>query len=136
MKAVNQSLPKSQTDGLGTFWTLTPEAVCVTLHCELGGLSSSEAERRLAQYGPNSDAETKADSLLRAVFRRLLEPLSLILGLVVALLATRVLLGRPVLDSLMFAVALAVGLTPELLPMITTVTLSRGAMRMAEHKDI
>ena len=62
MRAVNQSLPKGQTDGLGTFWTLTPEAVCVTLHCELGGLSSSEAERRLAQYGPNSDAETKADS--------------------------------------------------------------------------
>jgi Mg2+-importing ATPase len=319
MKAVNQSLPKSQTDGLGTFWTLTPEAVCVTLHCELGGLSSGEAERRLAQYGPNSDAETKADSLLRAVFRRLLEPLSLILlaagivsvvtgdavggsiivailalsigldtvqeghavrtadilrrsvalkaevkrdgafhqievdrvvpgdilrvragdvipadalilqstactageaaltgepypvekrpgvirattageasnalfrgavaqtgeaialvvntgratvfgaaasalaqaqvpspfqrdlrefglviarltlGLVVVVLAGRVLLGQPVLDSLMFAVALAVGLTPELLPMITTVTLSRGAMRMAARKVI
>jgi Mg2+-importing ATPase len=41
-----------------------------------------------------------------------------------------------VLDSLLFAVALAVGLTPELLPMITTVTLSRGAMRMAGRKVI
>jgi Mg2+-importing ATPase len=38
---------------------------------------------------------------------------------------------RPPLESFMFAVALAVGLTPELLPMVTTVTLSRGAMRMA-----
>ena len=46
-------------------------------------------------------------------------------------LAVRVVFGRPVLDSLLFAVALAVGLTPELLPMITTVTLSRGALRMA-----
>jgi P-type Mg2+ transporter len=55
---------------------------------------------------------------------------------VVIVLATRVLLGRPVLDSLLFAVALAVGLTPELLPMITTVTLSRGAMRMAGRKVI
>ncbi|MCI3134857.1 HAD-IC family P-type ATPase [Phenylobacterium aquaticum] len=36
----------------------------------------------------------------------------------------------------MFAVALAVGLTPELLPMITTVTLSRGAMRLAARKVI
>ena len=36
----------------------------------------------------------------------------------------------------LFAVALAVGLTPELLPMITTVTLSRGAMRMAKRKVI
>src|ERR1700730_2447397 len=79
MKAVHQSLPQSQTDGLGTFWTQTPEAVCATLNCELEGLSSSEAERRLAQYGPNSDAETKADSLLRAILRPLLEPLSLIL---------------------------------------------------------
>ena len=36
----------------------------------------------------------------------------------------------------MFSVALAVGLTPELLPMITTVTLSRGAVRMARKKVI
>jgi hypothetical protein len=60
----------------------------------------------------------------------------LTLALVVIVLETRVLLGRPVLDSLLFAVALAVGLTPELLPMITTVTLSRGAMRMAGRKVI
>lgn len=45
-------------------------------------------------------------------------------------------LGREVLGSVLFAVALAVGLTPELLPMITTVTLSRGAMRMARKKVI
>jgi Mg2+-importing ATPase len=319
MKAVSHPLLESRTDGLGTFWTLPPEAICVTLHCGLEGLSSDDAERRLVQYGPNSDAETKSDSVLRAILRRLLEPLSLILlaagivsvatgdaiggsiivailalsigldtvqeghavrtadilrrsvalkaevkrdgafhqievdqvvpgdilrvrsgdvipadalilqstactageaaltgepypvekragivaattpgeasnalfrgavaqtgeaialvvntgratvfgaaasalaqaqvpspfqrdlrefglviarltlGLVVVVLAARVLLGRPVLDSLMFAVALAVGLTPELLPMITTVTLSRGAMRMAARKVI
>ncbi len=34
-------------------------------------------------------------------------------------------------ESLLFAVALAVGLTPEFLPMITTVTLAQGAVRMA-----
>lgn len=43
---------------------------------------------------------------------------------------------RPWLESFLFAIALAVGLTPELLPMIVTVTLSRGAMRMAGHKVI
>lgn len=37
-----------------------------------------------------------------------------------------------VLDSLLFAVALAVGLTPELLPMILTVNLSKGALAMSE----
>ena len=39
--------------------------------------------------------------------------------------------SRPVLESFLFALALAVGMTPELLPMIMTVTLSRGAVRMA-----
>ena len=40
------------------------------------------------------------------------------------------------LESLLFAVALAVGLTPELLPMIVTVTLARSAMQMAKQKVI
>jgi P-type Mg2+ transporter len=60
----------------------------------------------------------------------------LTLALVLVVLTVRVVFGRPVMDSLLFAVALAVGLTPELLPMITTVTLSRGALRMAKRKVI
>ncbi len=40
------------------------------------------------------------------------------------------------LEAFLFAVALAVGLTPELLPMVTTVTLSRGAVRMAARKVV
>ncbi|MBI5917759.1 MAG: magnesium-translocating P-type ATPase [Nitrosomonadales bacterium] len=43
---------------------------------------------------------------------------------------------KPWLDSFLFAVALAVGLTPELLPMVVSVTLSRGAMRMAKQQMI
>ncbi len=43
---------------------------------------------------------------------------------------------RPWLESFLFAVALAVGLTPELLPMVVSVTLSRGALRMAANKVI
>jgi Mg2+-importing ATPase len=302
-----------------SFWKLTPQEICATLNCGAQGLSTDEATRRLDQYGPNSDAPARADSLSRAVLRRLLEPLSLILlaagivsiltgdeiggsiivliltlsigldtvqeghavrtaeilrrsvalraevrrdgvfrqieveavvpgdvlrvragdiipadalilectalttgeaaltgepypvpkrpaadavaspddtsnalfrgsvaqtgeaialavktgrntvfgaaasalaqaqapspferdlrefglviarltlALVVVVLTIRVVFGRPVLDSLLFAVALAVGLTPELLPMITTVTLSRGALRMAGRKVI
>ncbi|MDP1690657.1 MAG: HAD-IC family P-type ATPase [Burkholderiaceae bacterium] len=42
-------------------------------------------------------------------------------------------LGRPWIDSMLFAVALAVGLLPELLPAIVSVTLSAGARRMAER---
>jgi Mg2+-importing ATPase len=303
----------------GGFWKLSPQEICVTLSCGPQGLSTNEAQRRLDQFGLNSDAPASADSLVRAVLRRLLEPLSLILlaasivsimtgdeiggsiivliltlsigldtvqeghavrtaeilrrsvalkaevkrdgvfrqieveavvpgdllrvragdiipadalilectalttgeaaltgepypvakrpataaaadsddtssalfrgsvaqtgeaialavktgrntvfgaaasalaqaqapspferdlrefglviarltlALVVMVLTIRVVFGRPVLDSLLFAVALAVGLTPELLPMITTVTLSRGALRMARRKVI
>jgi Mg2+-importing ATPase len=43
---------------------------------------------------------------------------------------------RAWLDSFLFAVALAVGLTPELLPMIVSVTLARGALRLAKHHVI
>ena len=42
-------------------------------------------------------------------------------------------LGRPWIESLLFAVALAVGLSPELLPAIVSVTLSAGARRMAQR---
>lgn len=56
--------------------------------------------------------------------------------LATGVLAANILFGRPLIESLMFSVALAVGLTPELLPMITTVTLSRGAVRMSGKKVI
>ena len=43
---------------------------------------------------------------------------------------------RPWLESFLFAVALAVGLTPELLPMVVSVTLARGAIRLAKLQMI
>ena len=51
--------------------------------------------------------------------------------LVLFVLLINLLFHRPWLESFLFAVALAVGLTPELLPMIISVTLARGAIRMA-----
>jgi P-type Mg2+ transporter len=55
----------------------------------------------------------------------------LTLMLVLFTLLVNVALHRSVLESFLFAVALAVGLTPELLPMVVSVTLTRGALRMA-----
>ncbi|MFO1324773.1 MAG: magnesium-translocating P-type ATPase [Burkholderiales bacterium] len=52
---------------------------------------------------------------------------------VVAVLAANHLLGRPAVESLLFAVALAVGMSPELLPAIVSVTLARGAHDMAQR---
>jgi len=56
--------------------------------------------------------------------------------LVLFLLTVSLAQHRNPLQSLLFAVALAVGLTPEFLPMITTVTLSKGARVMARKKVI
>ncbi|PLP97885.1 magnesium-translocating P-type ATPase [Cupriavidus pauculus] len=56
--------------------------------------------------------------------------------LVLFVLLVNAFLHRPWLESFLFAVALAVGLTPELLPMVVSVTLSRGALRMAASKVI
>ena len=56
--------------------------------------------------------------------------------MVLFVLLVNTLKHRPLLESFLFAVALAVGLTPELLPMVISVTLSRGALRMAAKKVI
>lgn len=56
--------------------------------------------------------------------------------LVLFVLLVNAFMHKPWLDSFLFAVALAVGLTPELLPMVVSVTLSRGAMLMAKKKVI
>ncbi|TRZ78869.1 MAG: magnesium-translocating P-type ATPase [Nitrosopumilales archaeon] len=56
--------------------------------------------------------------------------------LVIAIFAINVYLARPVLDSILFSLALAVGLTPQLLPAIISINLSHGARKMASYKVI
>jgi len=56
--------------------------------------------------------------------------------LVIGIFAFNVYLHRPVLDSFLFSMALAVGLTPQLLPAIVSINLAQGARRMCEHKVI
>jgi Mg2+-importing ATPase len=60
----------------------------------------------------------------------------LIFFLVLFVFAVNALFRHGILESLLFAVALAVGLTPELLPMILSVNLSRGAMAMSRKGAI
>lgn len=55
------------------------------------------------------------------------------IGIVLFVLTVNLLLHRPAIESLMFAVALAVGLSPELLPAIISVTLSAGARAMSKR---
>jgi P-type Mg2+ transporter len=56
--------------------------------------------------------------------------------LVVLIFVANVYLKRPVLESFLFSLALAVGLTPQLLPAIVTVNLARGAKQMAKKQVI
>ena len=94
--------------------------VCATgLTTQLGQISSA-----LRQTVPPSALEQGTHR-----FGMLIVHLTEILVLFVLLI--NVAFHRPLLESFLFAVALAVGLTPELLPMIVSVTLARGAIRMA-----
>ena len=58
------------------------------------------------------------------------------LVMVTLIFVGNILLKRPILDSFLFAMALAVGLTPQLLPAIISVNLATGAKRMAAAKVI
>lgn len=59
--------------------------------------------------------------------------MKVMVAVVLFVLTANQLLGRPAVESLLFAVALAVGLSPELLPAIVMVTLSKGARTMASR---
>ncbi len=67
-------------------------------------------------------------------FGYLLMEITLVLVLVI--FAINILLHKPALDSFLFSLALAVGLTPQLLPAIISVNLSVGARAMAKQKVI
>jgi Mg2+-importing ATPase len=56
--------------------------------------------------------------------------------LVVLVFGANLAFHRPVLDSLLFSLALAIGITPQLLPAVVTLTLSRGAREMAREQVI
>ena len=84
---------------------------------------------RLSSRPPPTDFERGI-----AAFSHLI--MQAVVFLVLFAMMASVALGRPAFESLLFAVALAVGLTPEFMPMIMTVTLARGAMRMAKRHVI
>ena len=94
------------------------------LSTEYGGIAS-----RLAQREP----ETEFDRGIRG-FGFLL--LRVIMLLVVFVFVVNVAFRRPPLEALLFSLALAVGLTPELLPVIVTVTLGKGARAMARKQVV
>jgi Mg2+-importing ATPase len=83
---------------------------------------------RIAAQIQRAPAQTAFESGLRD-FSLLLVKVTA--ALVVPIFALNALFGRPILDSLLFALAIAVGMTPQLLPAVVTVSLSFGARRLA-----
>lgn len=84
---------------------------------------------RLAARAPETDFERGVQR-----FGHMLLEVTIIL--VLTIFALNVVLHKPALDSFMFSVALAVGLTPQLLPAIISVNLAHGAKRLSQVKVI
>ena len=103
------------------------------------GLALVVSTGRSTAYGSIADRlrlrspETEFERGVRRFGQLLLE---LTLGLVALIFAFNIYLNRPVVDSFLFALALGVGLTPQLLPAIISVNLAQGAQRMARHRVI
>jgi Mg2+-importing ATPase len=104
--------------------TATALVVAIGKDTEFGRVSE-----RLKLRPPETDFERG----LRRFGYLLLE---VTLLLVIAIFGFNVYLHRPVLESFLFSMALAVGLTPQLLPAIVSINLAHGARRMAERKVI
>jgi len=62
--------------------------------------------------------------------------LTLTLALTIGIFSLNVAVAHPLVDSLLFSLAVAIGLVPELMPAIVTISLSQGARRMARVKAI
>ena len=104
--------------------TALAEVAATGVHTLFGGIAE-----RLAARPPETEFE-------RGIRQFGLLILQVIFFLVLFILVVSLALHHDAFESFLFAVALAVGLTPEFLPMITSVTLARGAVRMAREKVI
>ncbi|TCS39401.1 Mg2+-importing ATPase [Paucimonas lemoignei] len=90
---------------------------------------SRTAIGHVAQAVAGQRVQTAFEQEIHQFGRLILRITSVLIAFVVLV---NLLTHRPLLESFLFALALAVGLTPELLPMIVTVTLTRGALRLSQ----
>jgi Mg2+-importing ATPase len=104
--------------GSGTAQVLIVQTGKATLFGQIAG--------RLSLHPPETEFERGIQR-----FGYLLTQVMLVM--VVIVLAANIFLAKPPIDSLLFALALAVGLAPELLPAIISITLSHGAQKMAKR---
>lgn len=120
-KAVGQTVFLGTSVASGTATAIVTETGTRTMFGKIA--------ERLAEKAPETEFErgTRAFGFLIA---------RVVVFLVLFVFLVNTFMQRDALESLLFSIALAVGLTPEYLPMITTVTLGRGAARMARQKVV
>jgi P-type Mg2+ transporter len=112
---------------MGTFVVSGTAKVLVTktgANTEFGKISD-----RLRHKAPETEFE-------RGVRRFGYFLMEITLMLVISILVINVYFGRPIIESFLFSLALAIGLTPQLLPAIISVNLAHGAKRMTNEKVI
>ncbi|MGW5524111.1 magnesium-translocating P-type ATPase [Gordonia sp. NPDC003950] len=90
-----------------------------------------------AEFG--SVAAGLGDDAPQTAFQKGLSKFSVLLLQVAVLLtifiiAANLILGRPLIQSMLFALAIAVGITPQLLPAVVTTALAAGSRRLADAK--
>jgi P-type Mg2+ transporter len=93
------------------------------------GTAFGDIVERLAHRPPETEFE-------RGIRRFSFLIMQTVFFLILFVFLVGVVFHHPLFESVLFAIALAVGLTPEFLPMITTVTLGQGAARMAKQKVV
>lgn len=93
-------------------------------HTEFGSISTSLAETR---------PETEFQRGVRKYGTMLI---TLTMALVIGIFVLNTAVGHPIIDSLLFSLAVAVGLVPELMPAIVTISLSQGARAMAKKQVV
>ncbi len=94
-----------------------------------GSTQFGELVARLSERSPETEFERGLRKFSYLILRTTF-------FLVMFIVIVRIIMHQNAFESILFAVALAVGLTPEFLPMITSLTLAKGALRMAESHVI
>lgn len=123
-----ESFPVERTKGDHVF--LGTNVRSGTARCVVDATGPATAFGRIAHRLTLRPPETELDRGIRR-FGYLLTIAMLVMVLVV--FGAHMLRGRPAVETLLFAIALAVGLSPELLPAILSVNLARGAAVMARR---
>ena len=126
-----ESLPVEKQPGATVFLgtsvvsgTGVAEVTCTGAATELGKIAD-----RLVKRPPPTEFDRGIRNFGFLIMR-------VVFFLVLFILAAEIAMHRDPMQSLLFAVALAVGLTPEFLPMITSVTLAKGAVALARENVI